>query len=242
MSRYLEKKAMSKLQEYPMAAQRPTAQRSLAIRRVLRPLAALAVCGVVAFSLQGCIGILAGGAIAGGFAATDRRTLGVQADDKSIAIKGESRVNAVVGEPAHINVTSFNRKVLMTGEVRNDEAKQAAGREAATIPGVDGVFNELTVAEPSTLSNRSNDTYITSKVLASLYDAKDTFANAFKVVTERGVVYLMGRVTQREGDRGAEIARGVNGVQKVVTIYDYLTEKELGEISTKQPAGGGNAN
>jgi osmotically-inducible protein OsmY len=201
-----------------------------------RPLAAVAVCGALAIGLQGCVGILAGGAIATGFATSDRRTLGAQTEDKGIMLKGESRVAAVVGEPAHINVTSFNRKVLMTGEVRNEEAKQAAGREAAAIPGVEGVFNELGVGEPSSLSARSGDAYITSKVLASLFDAKDLFSNSFKVVTERGIVYLMGRVTQREGKRGAEIARGVSGVQKVVTLYEYLTEEELGQLDTRQSA------
>jgi osmotically-inducible protein OsmY len=201
-----------------------------------RPLALAAVCGMAVVSLQGCIGVLAGGAIAGGFAASDRRTLGTQTEDKGITLKAGSRVEAVVGQPAHINAVSFNRKLLLTGEVRNEEAKQAAGREAATIPNVEGVFNELTVGEPSSVGTRSNDTYITSKVLASLFDAKDVFSSSFKVVTENGVVYLMGRVTQREGDRGAEIVRGIDGVQKVVTVYDYLTEEELGRISQSQSA------
>lgn len=201
---------------------------------VRRPLAAAAVCGMVAFGLQGCIGVLAAGGIATGFAASDRRTLGAQTEDKGISLKAGSRVEAVVGTPAHINATSFNRKLLLTGEVRSEEAKQAAGKEAAAIPGVEKVFNELTVGEPSSVSTRSNDTYITSKVLASLFDAKDVFSNSFKVVTENGVVYLMGLVTQREGDRGAEIVRGINGVQKVVTLYEYLTEAELAEIGSRQ--------
>jgi osmotically-inducible protein OsmY len=125
---------------------------------------------------------------------------------------------------------------LLTGEVRNEDAKQAAAAEAAKIPGVDGVFNELTVAEPSSLGQRSTDTYVTSKVLASLFDAKDVFSSSFKVVTERGVVYLLGRVTQREGKRGAEIAAGVPGVQKVVTLYDYLSEDELARLNQQQAA------
>jgi osmotically-inducible protein OsmY len=226
MSRYLEKMEMTKL-----------SNRLLQQWGVLRrPLAAAAVCGIVAISLQGCIGVLAGGAIATGFATSDRRTLGAQAEDKSIMLKADSRISAVVGEPAHINTTSFNRKLLLTGEVRSDEAKQAAGREAAAIPGVEGVFNELTVGEPSSIGTRSNDTYITSKVLASLFDAKDVFSSSFKVVTEDGVVYLMGRVTQREGNRGADIVRGINGVQKVVTVYEYLTEDELANLNSTQPA------
>ncbi|MDB5776615.1 MAG: 21 kDa hemolysin precursor [Herbaspirillum sp.] len=206
-----------------------------------RPLAAAAVCGIAAVALQGCIGVLAGGAIATGFAASDRRTLGTQTEDKGITLKAESRIPAVVGEPSHINATSFNRKVLLTGEVRNEDVKQAAAAEATKIPGVEGVFNELTVAEPTSLGQRSTDTYITSKVLASLFDAKDVFSSSFKVVTERGVVYLLGRVTQREGKRGAEIASGVSGVLKVVTLYDYLTEDELAHLNqqqadSKQPA------
>ena len=198
-----------------------------------RPLALVAVCGFLAIGLQGCIGILAGGAIAGGFAATDRRTLSAQGDDKGVALKAESRIAAVVGQPSHINTTSFNRKLLITGEVRNEEARQAAGREAAAIPNVNGVFNELTVGEPSSVTTRSNDTYITSKVLASLIDAKDLFSGSFKVVTENGVVYMMGLVTQREGDRGADIVRGISGVDKVVTVYEYLTEDELAQLSSK---------
>jgi osmotically-inducible protein OsmY len=220
MSPYLEKMEMIKLAD------------TWAVLR--RPLAAAAVCGFVAIGLQGCIGVLAGGAIATGFAASDRRTLGAQTEDKSISLKAGSRVAAVTGDPSHINATSFNRKLLLTGEVRNEDAKQAAGREAAAIPGVEGVFNELTVGAPSSISTRSNDTYITSKVLASLFDAKDVFSNSFKVVTEDGVVYLMGRVTQREGDRGAEIVRGISGVQKVVTVYEYLTEDELAQLNARQ--------
>jgi osmotically-inducible protein OsmY len=234
MSRYLEKMVMTKLISPLVTPLISPLSRQWAVLR--RPLAAVAVCGIVAISLQGCIGVLAGGAIATGFAASDRRTLGTQTEDKGITLKAESRVASVVGEPAHINATSFNRKLLLTGEVRNDEAKQAAGREAAAIPGVDGVFNELTIGEPSSLSTRSSDTYITSKVLASLFDAKDIFSSAFKVVTENGVVYLMGRVTQREGNRGSDVARGVSGVQKVVTVYDYLTEDELANLNRTQPA------
>jgi osmotically-inducible protein OsmY len=234
MSRYLEKMVMIKLITSLRTPLSGGLSRQWAVLR--RPLAAIAVCGVVAISLQGCIGVLAAGGIATGFAASDRRTLGTQTDDKGITLKAESRVASVVGEPAHINAVSFNRKLLLTGEVRNDEAKQAAGREAAAIPGVDGVFNELTIGEPSSIGTRSNDTYITSKVLASLFDAKDIFSSAFKVVTEDGVVYMMGRVTQREGNRGSDIARGVSGVQKVVTVYDYLTEDQLANLNTTQPA------
>ena len=197
-----------------------------------RPLMTIALCGAVAMSVQGCVGLLLGGAVVGGFAATDRRTLGAQTDDKTIAIKAESRIVGIVGEPSHINVTSFNRRVLLTGEVRDEAAKAAAEQEAKAIDGVHSVLNELVVAEPSSFGQRSNDTYITSKVKASLLDAKDVFGNAVKVVTERGVVYLMGQATEREAKRSAEIAAGVDGVQKVVKAFEYMTEEELTQLSS----------
>jgi len=197
-----------------------------------RPLATVALCGAMAMGLQGCVGLVLGGAVMGGLAATDRRTLGAQADDKTIAIKGESRIPGVVGDPSHINVTSFNRKVLLTGEVRDEAAKAAAEKEASSIEGVHSVLNELTIGDPASFSERSNDTYITSKVKASLLDAKDVFGNSVKVVTERGVVYLMGRATEREARRAAEIAAGVGGVQKVVKAFEYMTEDELTQLSS----------
>lgn len=197
-----------------------------------RPLATVALCGAMVMGLQGCVGVLLGGAVVGGLAATDRRTLGAQTDDKAIAIKGEARIPGVVGDPSHINVTSFNRKVLLTGEVRDDAAKDAAEREAKSIEGVRSVLNELAIGQPSSFSERSNDTFITSKVKASLLDAKDVFGNAVKVVTERGVVYLMGRATEREAARAAEIAAGVSGVQKVVKAFEYMTEDELTQLSS----------
>jgi len=197
-----------------------------------RPLAAIALCGTVVMGLQGCVALALGGAVAGGFAATDRRTLGAQAEDKGIMVKAETRIPGVVGQDGHVNITSYNRKVLLTGEVRDDAAKAAAEREAQSIENVHSVANELGIGAPSTFSARSNDTFITSKVIASLVDAKDVFGNSIKVVTERGNVYLMGRVTEREGKRAAEIAAGVNGVQKVVKVFEYLTEDELTQMSS----------
>ena len=196
------------------------------------PLATAALCGALALSLQGCVGLMLGGAAVGGLAATDRRTLGAQADDKTISIKGESRIPGVVGDPSHIDVTSFNRKVLLTGEVRDEAAKDAAEKEAKSIVGVQSVLNELEVGEPSSFSQRSRDAFITSKVKASLLEAKDVFGSAVKVVTERGNVYLMGLATEREANRAAEIAAGVSGVQKVVKAFEYLTEDELTQLSS----------
>lgn len=197
-----------------------------------RPLAVAALCATVAITMQGCIGLVLGGAVAGGIAATDRRTLGAQTEDKAIVIKSEARIPGVIGEGGHVNITSYNRKVLLTGEVRDETAKKAAEHQVRSIDGVKSINNELAIGLPSSFSERSNDTFITSKVKASLLDAKDVFGNSVKVVTERGIVYLMGLVTEREGTRAAEIAAGVNGVQKVIKVFEYWTEDELTRMSS----------
>jgi osmotically-inducible protein OsmY len=198
-----------------------------------RPLAAVALGGMLAVSLQGCFAIFAGGALATTFAATDRRTLGAQTEDKAILVKGESRIPDVVAAGSHVNVTTFNRKLLLTGEVPDEASKAAAEREAKAIANVETVFNELLVGPSASFTSRSNDALITSKVLASLVDDKELYSSAFKITTERGIVYMMGRVTPREGKRGAQIASGVSGVQKVVTLFEYITEEELKDYQRK---------
>jgi osmotically-inducible protein OsmY len=200
-------------------------------RRLRRPLALFALCGMTAISLQGCIEMAVGTAVMGTIAATDRRTFGAQTEDKAIAVKGENRIGNMVGSAGHVNISSFNRKVLLTGEVPDEATKTAVEREIAEISGVQSIVNDLVVAPPTSFSSRSNDTLLTGKVKASLIDAQDISANSFKVVTERAVVYLMGRVTQREGTRASEIARGVAGVQKVVKVFEYITEDDVRQMS-----------
>jgi len=198
-------------------------------RRLRRPLALLALCGMTAISLQGCLEMAVGTAVMGTIAATDRRTFGAQTEDKAITLKGENRV-ANMGA-GHVNISSFNRKVLLTGEVSDEAMKTNVEREIADIAGVQSIVNDLIVAPPTSFSSRSNDTLLTGKVKASLIDAQDISANSFKVVTERAVVYLMGRVTQSEGTRAAEIARGVAGVQKVVKVFEYISEDEVRQMA-----------
>lgn len=200
-------------------------------KRVTRPLATIALCGVVAGSLQGCIEMAVGGAVVGTLAATDRRTFGAQTEDKAITLKGENRASRVVGDAGHINVTSFNRKVLLTGEVKDDAARSAVEREIGAIEGVQSIVNELEVAGMSGLGSRSNDSLITGKVKASFVDSKDLYANSIKVVTENGVVYLMGRVTPREGKLAAQVTAGVGGVRKVVKVFEYITEDEMKKLA-----------
>jgi osmotically-inducible protein OsmY len=201
-------------------------------RRLRRPLALFALCGLTAMTLQGCIEMAVGTAVMGTIAATDRRTFGAQTEDKAIAVKGENRVGNMVGSAGHVNISSFNRKVLLTGEVPDEATKTAVEREVADIAGVQSIVNDLVVAPPTSYSSRSNDTLLTGKVKASLIDAQDISANSFKVVTERAVVYLMGRVTQREGTRASEIARGVAGVQKVVKVFEYISDDDVRQMSS----------
>lgn len=201
--------------------------------RVKRPLAAIALCGTIMTGLQGCVEMAVGSAVMGTLAATDRRTFGAQTEDKAILLKGERRIQNLVGDAAHVNVTSFNRKVLLTGEVSNESMKASVEREVANIEGVQSVVNELEVMGASSFTSRSNDTLITGKVKAAFVDTRDLYANSIKVVTERGEVYLMGRVTPREGRLAADVASSVGGVQKVVKMFEYITEDELKQMSSE---------
>lgn len=201
--------------------------------RLKRPLAAIALCCTVMTGLQGCVEMAVGSAVMGTLAATDRRTFGAQTEDKAILLKGERRIQNLVGDAAHVNVTSFNRKVLLTGEVSNESMKASIEREVTNIEGVESVINELDVMGASSFTSRSNDTLITGKVKAAFVDTKDLYANSIKVVTERGEVYLMGRVTPREGRLAADVASSVGGVQKVVKVFEYITEDELKQMSSE---------
>lgn len=200
------------------------------MRNTRRPLAALLtkiVLGTaLAASLSGCFGVIVGAGVAGAVSAVDRRTLGAQTEDKSITVKAELKLRDVTGGVGNINVTSFNRRVLLTGEVHSEAMKQRAEREVRAIENVVAVINELEVSGASSYTSRSNDALITAKVKASLVDMKTISAISFKVTTERGVVYLMGIVTPREGNIAADVAKGVSGVTRVVKIFEYISEED----------------
>lgn len=200
--------------------------------KTMRSAAVVALLGAV---LAGCAPLLIGGAVVGGgLVATDRRTTGTQIEDESIEFKAAARVRelATLG---HVNVTSYNRTVLITGEVPAENEKAAVGAAVARVENVRAVVNELGIGGNSTLGSRSTDTIIAGKVKATMVDAKDVQANAFKVVSERGIVYLMGRVSEREAARGAEIASSVSGVQKVVRVFEILSENELANLGRSTP-------
>ena len=191
--------------------------------------------------LPGCAPLLVGGAVVGtGMVVTDRRTAGTQVEDESIELKAASRVRdlATLG---HVEVTSYNRTVLVVGEVPGEPEKVAVGKAVAGVENVRTVVNELAVLPGASLGTRTNDRFLEARVKAVLIDAKDVQASAYKVVVERGIVYLMGRVTEREATRGADLARTVPGVQKVVRVFEMLTEAELAALSTAPPASAASA-
>lgn len=187
--------------------------------------AAAAVTG----ALSGCVPLVVGGGMAtAALSAADRRTTGTQVEDQGIELRASDRIRQTLGDKARINITSFNRKVLLSGEVTTEKDKQDAERIVRDVNNVDGVFNELEVAPfTASLGQRGKDTVITTQVKASLLDAKDLQASAIKVVTENKVVYLMGIVTERESRRAAEVARGINDVRKVVRLFEVTTEDAL---------------
>ncbi len=190
-------------------------------------------------SLSGCAPLVAGAAVGGTvLVATDRRTTATQLEDQTIELKAASRLREQLGERARINVTSFNRRVLLTGEVASEADRQTAVRVVQSVENVQGLIDELAVMGSPSLTARSADALVTARVKAALVDAKDLSANAFKVTTERGTVYLMGLVTRREADRASEIARAVPGVQRVVRVFEFITEADLARL---QPARAGTA-
>ena len=199
------------------------------IKRLVLVLGTVALVGT---SLTACFPLLAGGALAGGaLVAIDRRTSGAQLEDEGIELRAMSRLRDTIGSRARVSVTSYNRQVLLTGEVLNEPDKKAVEQVITRVENVTSVVNELAVINSPTLVQRSSDVLITGQVKALLVDSKDLFANAFKVVTERGTVYLMGRVTQREADRATDIVRGARGVQKVVRLLEIISENELRSLT-----------
>lgn len=183
--------------------------------------------------LQGCVpAVIAGGAAAGVMSAYDRRSTGVQTDDETTEWKAAQHVPEKFKAFSHLNFTSYNRRVLITGEVPNEEAKAAISEQTRQLEGVKEVFNEVNIASPSSFGNRSNDSYITSKLKARLVDSNQLSANHIKVVTENGVAYLMGIVNDREAKVAVAIARTTDGVRRVVNIMEVVTEGDTRRIDT----------
>lgn len=191
---------------------------------MMRLIYLIVLCATLSLSLVACAPAVVGGAAAGGLAAADRRTSGTYVEDEGIEWKSLTRISEALKDKIHINVTSFNRNVLLTGEAADEAARQKAESLAREVQNVRNVTNELTIGLPSSIASRSNDTYLTSLVKGNMIkDNADRFAPIHvKVITENAVVYLMGMVTRKEAEAATEIARNTSGVQKVVTVFEYV--------------------
>lgn len=185
--------------------------------------------------LQGCLPLLAAGASGSALAAFDRRSLGTQTDDETIEWKASARVGEKSWDDVHANFTSFGRRVLVTGEVPTPAVKAEVERIVAGVPQVQAVYNELAVGPVTSFSTRSNDSYITSRVKGRFVDSGKFNAIHVKVVTEDGVVYLLGLVTQSEAEAAIQVARTTSGVKKVVTLLEVIPEAKARELDVRLP-------
>ncbi len=186
--------------------------------------------------LSGCAPLVLGGMVGSSLIASDRRTAGTQLEDQSIEIKAQSRIKDIMGEREAPSATSYNRVVLLLGVVPSEVEKRKIEQSIMRIPNVRSVVNELSTQGIS-INNGLNDAVLTSKVKATLFDSKDLHVSAFKVVTQDGVVYLMGRVTEREAKRASDLARGIVGVKKVVKVFEIVSDAELVDMAPGRPPG-----
>jgi osmotically-inducible protein OsmY len=182
----------------------------------------LVLAALLAAQLAACVPAVVGGAAAGGAVAADRRTSGNYVDDESIELKAVKKMETNLGEQSHVNVTSYNRNVLLTGEVPTDEHKAKAESLLREIENVRTVTNEIVVAPKTSIGSRTSDTYITSKIKSKFVTENQFAANHVKIVTENSTVYLLGLVTKTEGDAAAAIASSTDGVDKVVKVFEYV--------------------
>mgnify|MGYP001363718886 CR=1 FL=1 len=195
-----------------------------------------ALAATVVPALQGCFPVVATGVGVTALVAADRRTSGTYLEDEGIEWKAQARVGDRYGDKVHLNVTSFNRNVLLTGEVIDEATKAEVERLVSGVPNVRGISNELVVGWPSSLTARSNDAYISSKVKARFVEYSRFPAQVVKVVTEAGTVFLMGMVTQQEADHATEIARTTSGVQRVVRVFEYVSDSQAKQLDSTKPA------
>jgi len=193
--------------------------------KVFPPLRAVALCALLGLAplLQGCVEMAVVGAGAAVMAANDRRSVGAQTEDQEIELRSDSRIGERFGDKVHVNITSYNRNVLLTGEAPDAATREQIEKLVREITNVRGVVNEIQIAALTPFSSRGNDSYITSKVKARFVDNSGAFSvNHVKVVTEAGVVYLLGLVTRKEADAAVEIARTTGDVRKVVRVFEYI--------------------
>jgi len=186
------------------------------------------------FLLQGCPAVLVGGGVAAYTSLEDRRTTGTQIEDQGIESRAATRIADRFPEQAHVNVAVFNRMVLLTGEAWDEATREEIGKIAAAVPNVRTVANEVQVSGLSSAGSRANDTTLTAKVRGRFLNVKEFSPLHVKVVTEAGVVYLLGLVTEAEAEAATELARTTSGVRKVVKVFDYC--KSTDELCKPPPS------
>lgn len=188
----------------------------------INTIAKLIAAAILSTQLIACVPAVVGGAAAGGAIAADRRTSGIYVEDENIELKAVKFMETTLGDQAHVNVTSYNRNVLLTGEVPDDKAKASAEAFVKSIENVRNITNEIAIGPKTDISSRSNDTYLTSKIKTKFVTENQFPANYVKIVSENSVVYLLGIVTKAEGDAAAAIASNTDGVSKVVKVFEYM--------------------
>ncbi|WP_440898634.1 BON domain-containing protein [Bordetella genomosp. 4] len=206
-------------------------------QKVARPLLLAAMIATAAVSLSACAPLIVGGAAATtAVVITDRRTSGAQLEDKNIEFKAEKQIGDKLGDSARVNALSYNNVLLLTGDVPSAEAKAQATSIAQSIQHVKKVVNQLNIGPAAPFSTRSNDTWLTSKVKTQLINTKYVPSATIDITTDRGVVYMMGLVTEAEGDYAANAASTVSGVTKVVKIFETISREEALRLSGQSNA------
>lgn len=200
--------------------------------KIAKPLLTAALIATAVPALQACFPVVATGVAVGVLAAVDRRSVGTQTEDETIEWKSQNRVSDRFKDRVHVNVVSYDRRALITGEVPNEQIKAEVGEIVAKVENVQGIWNELQVGTVSSLTNRSNDAFITSKVKARFLDANQFSPNHVKVYTEAGTVFLLGIVNEREARSAVQIARTTDGVKKVVNVMETVSEAETQRIDS----------
>ena len=181
---------------------------------------------VIIVSLQSCAAVIVAGATGGAIIANDRRTAGILIEDQNIELKFSSRLseNPAVDNNSHLNAVSYNGVVLIVGQTPQQDYKDLIGEFTRKIPSVKRLHNEVRVSAPNSLMNRSSDSYITSKIKTTMTFEKNFTSSAIKVVTENGEVFLMGLVSKQEAELAIAITKNVDGVQKVIDVFEYIPE------------------
>jgi osmotically-inducible protein OsmY len=181
-------------------------------------------------SLAACAPLMVGGVVTGAIVAVDRRSSGAQLDDQGIQVRAATRLRDNLGNRARVSVTSYNRRVLLTGEAASESIKAEAETIVKGLDNVEAIYNELAITNSPSLTEKASDALLTTRVKAGLVEIKEISANSFKVVSERNTVYLMGRVTQQESDMATEVARTTKGAERVVRVMEILTPEELARL------------